>query len=406
MNSVWRPTPDGQFHSLAVASNGEYGAPEGLQFGFPVRSTGDAWSVVEGLEHDDFAQDRIRITTEELVARARRGHVARPDRLVWTDPSLWRRFVRTGSSQVSTASTKRAGASSWGAWPMPSRIATSRSGGARLSACALLRCDEPVAVAEDQQPGTRAQRDREIAVEVADEVPEHRARGVGVGARGLGVCRRGRWRWPRTRRGCCGRARSGPRAPSRSVPSTMPSAPSWRARPAITRVPTRGNTIGESSHAWRHCGLPNTGLDRRVHEDQPLDEVGAQRPTTLTVIAATHRVAEDHARPELLERGDHEVGVALDGGVGADRARVAEAGEVERDHRSRCGGRRAPGRRAATTRCSRRGRARAGAARWPGCRVAVARGSHRRSRHGDAVEGADLDGSGGASPARIRRGSP
>ena len=68
VNSVWRPTPDGQFHSLAVASNGEYGAPEGLQFGFPVRSTGDAWSVVEGLEHDDFAQDRIRITTEELVA--------------------------------------------------------------------------------------------------------------------------------------------------------------------------------------------------------------------------------------------------------------------------------------------------------------------------------------------------
>ena len=68
VNSVWRPTPAGQFHSLAVASNGEYGTPEGLQFGFPVQSTGDAWSVVAGLEHDDFAQDRIRITTEELVA--------------------------------------------------------------------------------------------------------------------------------------------------------------------------------------------------------------------------------------------------------------------------------------------------------------------------------------------------
>jgi len=68
VNSVWRPTADGQFHSLAVASNGEYGAPEGLQFGFPVQSSGDAWSVVEGLAHDDFAQDRIRITTEELVA--------------------------------------------------------------------------------------------------------------------------------------------------------------------------------------------------------------------------------------------------------------------------------------------------------------------------------------------------
>jgi malate dehydrogenase len=68
VNSVWRPTADGQFHSLAVASNGEYGAPEGLQFGFPVHSTGDAWTVVEGLEHDEFAQERIRITTDELIA--------------------------------------------------------------------------------------------------------------------------------------------------------------------------------------------------------------------------------------------------------------------------------------------------------------------------------------------------
>ena len=68
VNSVWRPTVADQFHSLAVVSNGEYGTPEGLQFGFPVRSTGDGWSVVEGLEHDEFAADRIRITTEELLA--------------------------------------------------------------------------------------------------------------------------------------------------------------------------------------------------------------------------------------------------------------------------------------------------------------------------------------------------
>src|SRR3954447_318547 len=74
VNSVWRPTADGQFHSLAVASRGEYGAPEGLQFGFPVQSTGDGWSVVEGLAHDDFARDRIRITTEELVAERDEVH--------------------------------------------------------------------------------------------------------------------------------------------------------------------------------------------------------------------------------------------------------------------------------------------------------------------------------------------
>ncbi len=68
VNSVWQPTPGDDWHSLAVASRGEYGAPEGLQFGYPVRSDGKSWSVVEGLEHDAFAQGRIKITTDELLA--------------------------------------------------------------------------------------------------------------------------------------------------------------------------------------------------------------------------------------------------------------------------------------------------------------------------------------------------
>ena len=67
VNSVWRTTPKGDWHSLAVTSHGEYGVPEGLQFGFPVRSDGTSWTVVEGLEHDDFAQERLRITTDELL---------------------------------------------------------------------------------------------------------------------------------------------------------------------------------------------------------------------------------------------------------------------------------------------------------------------------------------------------
>ena len=52
--------------SLAVVSHGEYGAPEGLVFGFPVRSDGATCRVVEGLEHSDFARERILVTTEEL----------------------------------------------------------------------------------------------------------------------------------------------------------------------------------------------------------------------------------------------------------------------------------------------------------------------------------------------------
>src|SRR5713101_7551797 len=67
VNSIWNPTPWGDWHSLAVVSHGEYGIPEGLQFGFPVRSDGRNWEVVTELEHDNDAKDRIKKTTEELV---------------------------------------------------------------------------------------------------------------------------------------------------------------------------------------------------------------------------------------------------------------------------------------------------------------------------------------------------
>ncbi len=63
------PTPDGDCVSVAVASSGQYGAPQGLQFGFPVRADGKGgWSVVEGVEHDALAAERVRLTTEELLA--------------------------------------------------------------------------------------------------------------------------------------------------------------------------------------------------------------------------------------------------------------------------------------------------------------------------------------------------
>src|SRR5579863_2996446 len=66
--AILNPTPKGDWTSLAVASHGEYGIPEDLQFGFPVRSDGTRWSVVEGLEHAAFANERIEKTTEELLS--------------------------------------------------------------------------------------------------------------------------------------------------------------------------------------------------------------------------------------------------------------------------------------------------------------------------------------------------
>src|SRR6266853_1872868 len=66
VKSIVTPIPWGDWHSVAVVSKGEYGIPEGLQFGFPVRSDSWNWEVVQDLEHDGDAQDRIKKTTEEL----------------------------------------------------------------------------------------------------------------------------------------------------------------------------------------------------------------------------------------------------------------------------------------------------------------------------------------------------
>ena len=68
VRSIRTKTEEGDNAALAVPSRGEYGIPEGLQFGFPVRSTGKDWDVIEGFEHDDFAKEKIKITMDELVS--------------------------------------------------------------------------------------------------------------------------------------------------------------------------------------------------------------------------------------------------------------------------------------------------------------------------------------------------
>jgi malate dehydrogenase len=66
--SIRTATPAGDCASLAVVSKGEYGVPEGLQFGFPVRSDGNNCEVIPGFTIDDFAKSKIKLTTDELLA--------------------------------------------------------------------------------------------------------------------------------------------------------------------------------------------------------------------------------------------------------------------------------------------------------------------------------------------------
>jgi malate dehydrogenase len=64
------PTPHDDCVSVAVTSDGQhYNIPAGLTFGFPVQADGNgSWKVKEGFTHSDFAKEKIKLTTEELLA--------------------------------------------------------------------------------------------------------------------------------------------------------------------------------------------------------------------------------------------------------------------------------------------------------------------------------------------------
>jgi len=67
--SLTTPTPEGDCVSVGVTSSGEYGVPEGLTFGFPIVADGKgSWSVKEDFVIDEFAAERIKVTTDELMA--------------------------------------------------------------------------------------------------------------------------------------------------------------------------------------------------------------------------------------------------------------------------------------------------------------------------------------------------
>tara|TARA_Y100000815_G_scaffold231618_2_gene221892 strand:+ start:2140 stop:3126 length:987 start_codon:yes stop_codon:yes gene_type:complete len=53
--------------SMAVVSKGEYGVPEGLISSFPVTTKDGDWSIVEGLEIDEFSRGKIDASTAELA---------------------------------------------------------------------------------------------------------------------------------------------------------------------------------------------------------------------------------------------------------------------------------------------------------------------------------------------------
>jgi malate dehydrogenase len=60
-------TPDGDWVSMAVPSDGSYGVPEGLISSFPCTTKDGRWEIVQGLEIDDFSRSRIDASVAELA---------------------------------------------------------------------------------------------------------------------------------------------------------------------------------------------------------------------------------------------------------------------------------------------------------------------------------------------------
>jgi len=68
VQSLITPTKEGEFFSMAVSSDGSYGIEEGLMFSYPLRSNGKDWEIVQDIEHNDFAKEKIDITHKELLS--------------------------------------------------------------------------------------------------------------------------------------------------------------------------------------------------------------------------------------------------------------------------------------------------------------------------------------------------
>ncbi len=60
-------TPSGNWVSMGIPSDGSYGIPEGVMFGYPVTCANGKYEIVQGLQHADFAKVKIAATHKELM---------------------------------------------------------------------------------------------------------------------------------------------------------------------------------------------------------------------------------------------------------------------------------------------------------------------------------------------------
>ncbi len=71
MRDLLNGTPAGNWVSMAVPSDGSYGVPEGVISSFPCTTADGSYSIVQGLEIDDFSRGRIDASVAELQDEAK-----------------------------------------------------------------------------------------------------------------------------------------------------------------------------------------------------------------------------------------------------------------------------------------------------------------------------------------------
>jgi len=63
----WSLGSNGEWVTMGVPSDGSYGIPEGIIYGFPVTTENGEYKIVQGLEIDEFSRERMTFTLNELL---------------------------------------------------------------------------------------------------------------------------------------------------------------------------------------------------------------------------------------------------------------------------------------------------------------------------------------------------
>ena len=66
VRSLTNPTPEGDWTSVCVASDGSYGVDEGLIASFPVRTSESGREIVQDVPLNEFGQSKLDATIDEL----------------------------------------------------------------------------------------------------------------------------------------------------------------------------------------------------------------------------------------------------------------------------------------------------------------------------------------------------